>query len=179
MELNLEKFYRILAPRPVVLVSTHDEKGVSNAAPFSFVMPASTEPPLVAFTSEPSHHTAENILKTGDFVVNIPGYGVLEKLRICSEDFPRGVSEIEKANLSEEKSLKISSPKIKECFAHLECKLENSYTAGDHLLIVGRVVHADIDDRFFGDKGYGIALANPLMHIGGAEFGLLGKIVKA
>lgn len=178
MDLSLTQWYKVLAPRPVVLVSTVNAKGISNAAPFSFVMPCSTEPPLIAFASDPEHHTVKNILETKDFVVNIPGRKLLKQLWICAEDFPYGVSEIKKANLTEEKSVNIKSPKIKECFAHFECKLFKQYRAGDHSLIVGKVLRADISDKYFPKKQYSITQANPLMHISGTEFGLLGKVIK-
>ncbi len=178
MELSLTQWYKVLAPRPVVLISTVNAKGISNAAPFSFVMPCSTDPPLIAFSSDPEHHTVKNILETKDFVVNIPGRKLLKQLWICAEDFPYGVSEIKKANLTEEESIKVQSPKIKECFAHFECKLSKQYRAGDHSLILGKVLRADINDEYFLGKKYLISRANPLMHIAGAEFGLLGKVVK-
>jgi flavin reductase (DIM6/NTAB) family NADH-FMN oxidoreductase RutF len=154
MELNLSQWYKVLAPRPVVLISTVNAKGISNAAPFSFVMPCSTEPPLVAFASDPEHHTVKNILKTRDFVVNIPGQEILNKLWICANDFPQGVSEIKKAHLTEEKSVRVKSPKIKECFAHFECKLFKQMPVGDHLLIVGDVLWADVKDEFLKRKKY-------------------------
>lgn len=179
MKLSLKKWYRILAPRPVVLVSTVNNKGVSNAAPFSFVMPVSSSPPLIAFASHPGHETAKNILKTGDFVVNIPSLDVLKELWICADDIPEGVSEIETAKLTEERSNKVKSPKIKECFAHYECKLAGHYKTGDHLLIVGEILHADIRDDLMKKEEFDITRANPLMHIGGEEFGLLGKVIKA
>jgi len=178
MELNLSQWYKVLAPRSVVLISTVNAKGVSNAAPFSFVMPTSCDPPLIAFASSPDHHTVKNILKTKDFVVNIPGHEILKELWVCANDFPAGVSEIKKAGLTEERSTKVKSPRIKECFAHFECKLFRKYLAGDHLLIVGRVLRADVRDDYLSGKKYLITQANPLMHIGGDEFGLLGKVVK-
>ncbi|GAG42297.1 unnamed protein product, partial [marine sediment metagenome] len=39
MKVELSQWYKILVPRPAVLVSTVSAKGISNAAPFSFVMP--------------------------------------------------------------------------------------------------------------------------------------------
>lgn len=179
MELSLSQWYKVLNPRPVVLISTVNLKGVSNAAPFSFVMPVSCDPPLIAFASSPSHHTVKNILKTKDFVVNIPGHGILKELWVCAGNFPAGVSEIKKANLTEEKSTEVKSPRIKECFAHFECKLFRRYMAGDHLLIVGRVLQADVRNDYYSGGKYLITQANPLMHIGGKEFGLLGKVIKA
>ncbi len=179
MELSLNQWYKVLAPRPVVLISTVNLKGVSNAAPFSFVMPTSCDPPLIAFASSPDHHTVKNILETGDFVVNIPSYEILKELWICAKDFSAGVSEIKKANLTEEKSTKVKSPGIKECFAHFECKLFKKYLAGDHLLIVGKILQAYVRNEYFSGGKYLITRANPLMHIEGNEFGLLGKVIKA
>lgn len=179
MKLDPSKCYKILAPRPVILVSTLSPKGISNAAPFSFVMPVSIEPPLIAFASDPDHDTVKNILKTKDFVVNIPGRKLLKKLWVCRKDFPYGVSEIKKAKLTEEKSSRVKPPKIKECLAHFECKLFRKHKSGDHLLIIGRVVEASIEDRFFKAGKYRLKRALPLMHIGAEEFGLLGKVVRA
>ena len=179
MKLDPSKWYKILAPRPVILVSTVDRKGISNAAPFSFVMPVSMDPPLIAFASDPDHDTVKNILKTKNFVVNIPGRRMLKKLWVCRKDFPYGVSEIKKAKLTEEKSSKVKSPKIKECLAHFECRLFRKLKSGDHLLIIGRVVEATLDDRFFKAGKYRLKQALPLMHIGAEEFGLLGRIVRA
>ncbi len=178
MELSLSQWYKVLAPRSVVLISTVNLKGISNAAPFSFVMPTSCDPPLIAFASSPDHHTVKNILETGDFVVNIPSYEILKELWICAKDFPAGVSEIKKAGLTEEKSTKVKSPGIKECFAHFECKLFKKYLAGDHLLIAGKILQAYVRDEYFSGGKYLITQANPLMHIGGNEFGLLGKVIK-
>ena len=39
IKLDLNNWYKVLAPRSTVLVATVNEKEISNAAPFSFVMP--------------------------------------------------------------------------------------------------------------------------------------------
>ena len=124
-DLEIEKAYRVLAPRPTIIVTTANSKGESNAAPFSFTMPVSVKPALVAFASVPSHHTYKNIEETGEFVVNIPNEAILEKLWITGEKFPYGVSEIEESGLTQMESLKVSAPKIAECIAHM--KLPNAF----------------------------------------------------
>ncbi len=178
MEIDFSLWYRVLAPRPVVIVSTVNSRGISNAAPFSFVMPCSVSPPLIEFSSSPGHHTAKNILKTGDFVVNVPGRGALDKLWKCSGNLPAGVSEIKKSGLTEEKSLKVKSPGIVECFARYECKLHGKFRTGDHITFVGRIVRAFVEDKYFKNKEFKVLQADPLMHIGGKRFGLVGKIIK-
>ncbi|MEW6189656.1 MAG: flavin reductase family protein, partial [Actinomycetota bacterium] len=95
MKLELGNFYKILAPRPAVLISTIDGRGRTNVAPFSFVMPVSRTPPLIAFALAPQRHTLANIRETREFVVNIVPEEILDELLICGKSFPKGVSEIE------------------------------------------------------------------------------------
>lgn len=179
MEIELSKWYKLLVPRAVVLISTVSKGGVSNAAPFSFVMPASVEPPMIAFASDPNHHTISNIKETGDFAVNIPGVDMLNQLWTCGEDFPKGVSEIEKAHLTEKKSKKIKSPKVAEALAQFECKLEAMYGIGDHIIVVGRVVDVELKRGFLAKGKYNFLKARPLLHMGGNEFTLPEKIIRA
>jgi flavin reductase (DIM6/NTAB) family NADH-FMN oxidoreductase RutF len=179
MKINPEKWYKLLVPRPAVLVSSISPQGISNAAPFSFVMPVSMDPPLIAFACAPDHDTAKNIVKTKEFVVNVPGRNILKKLWVCKKDFPYEVNEIEKAKLTELKSSKIKAKRIKECIAHFECRLLKVQKAGDHQLIIGKVVEASVDDRFFKKGKYQLKQAAPLLHIGAEEFGLLGRVVWA
>ena len=178
MELSFGKWYKVLAPRAVVLVSTVSKKGVSNAAPFSFVMPVSFKPPLLAFASSPAHDTVRNIDETGDFVANVPGEEILKELWISAEGFPPEVSEFKEAGLTEAKSAKVKSPGVKEAIARFECKLSAKYAAGDHVIIVGEVLRTEVRDEYFSGSKYNVSEAKPLMHIAEKEFALPGKIVR-
>ena len=62
--LDVESFYRVLAPRPTIIVTTVNKKGEVNAAPFSFTMPVSVNPPLIAVASVAKHHTYHNLEET-------------------------------------------------------------------------------------------------------------------
>jgi len=177
MKLQLSDFYRILAPRPAVLISTLDGEGVPNAAPFSFVMPVSSDPPLVAFASAPGRHTLANIRETGEFVINIAPANIIDELWVCSESFPKGVSEIEEAGLTERKSKSIKVPSIKECVGWIECTLEFEKEAGDHVIIVGRVVNAEAKDELFTEGKFDVLKAKPLMHLTGRDFAIPGRII--
>jgi flavin reductase (DIM6/NTAB) family NADH-FMN oxidoreductase RutF len=168
--LEVENAYRVLAPRPAIIVTTMNSKGEVNAAPFSFTMPVSTKPPLVAFASVPSHHTYKNVEETGEFVVNIPNEAILEKLWITGEKFPYGVSEIEKADLTQIKSSKVAPPKIGECIAHIECKVHEIIELGDHKLVVGEVVYVDTDSKALKDGLLDVENVKPVLHLGGVNF---------
>lgn len=178
MKLTSSKFYKAFAPRITVLVTTVDGRGRVNAAPFSFAMPVSMEPPLLALGLNPKNDTIANIKETKEFVVNLPPKEIVKQVWDCSESFPRGVNELEKTGLTEVKSNKVKPPRVKECIAWFECKLEFIKKAGDHALVVGRVVEAEARDEFMKKDGnLDTEKAGVLMHIGGNEFSMPGNIV--
>ena len=165
-----ENAYRLLAPRPTIIVTTKSKNGNVNAAPFSFTMPVSINPPLLAFASVPTHHTFKNIEETKEFVVNIPNKDILEKLWITGEKFPEDINEIEKAGLTQIKSSKVSPPKIGECVAHMECKMYWIKDSGDHKLVVGEVVDADASTNAIKEGLLDVENIKPILHLGGVNF---------
>ncbi|MTK64322.1 MAG: flavin reductase family protein [Methanobacterium sp.] len=169
IETETEKAYRLIAPRPTIIITTQ-YKGRINAAPFSFTMPVSVEPPLVAFASAPTHHTFKNIEKTGEFVINIPNEDILKELWITGEKLPEEVNELEKANLTGISSSIVSPPKIGECIAHMECKVHSITDVGDHKLVIGRVVKADVDKTALKDGLLDVENVKPVLHLGGVNF---------
>jgi len=178
MKLELENWYKLLAPRPAVIISTVNGEGQVNAAPFSFIMPLSGEPAMVAFASAPEHHTIRNIKETEVFVVNIPGRNILDKLWICAKSFDYGVSEIEKAGLTAEKSENVKAPRIKESIGFFECELGRMEEIGGNVFVIGNILLAEVKDEFFSGGKYDIKKAAPLTHIGGQAFSAPGEIIE-
>ena len=169
-ETKVEHAYRLLAPKPTIIVTTKSNEGKVNAAPFSFTMPVSINPPLIAFASVPTHHTFKNIDDTGEFVVNIPNENILDKLWITGDKFPEGVNEIEKAGLTQLDSIEVSPPRIEECVAHMECKVQWIKDSGDHKMIVGEVLHAYAARNVLKDGLLDVENIKPVLHLGGVNF---------
>lgn len=178
MKVKAENFYEILSPRCTVLISTQDREGRPNAAPFSFVMPVSTNPPLVVFSAAPQRHTLANVRETGEFVLNVVPEQLLDRLWICSRPFPEGVNEIREAGLTERKSTIVKAPGIEESIGWVECQAEFEQPAGDHVLVVGRVVHAECKDEFMKGEQFDVARAKPVMHIRGRRFGVAERMLQ-
>ncbi len=180
MELELKNWYKILAPRPTVVISTVDEEGRPNAAPFSFCMPVSVNPPLVAFASAPERHTLANIRKTKEFILNLLAKEMLPSLWVCAKPFPAGINEIKEAGLTQEQGKKVNVPRIKEAFGWIECRLKSEVKGGDHFIIIGEVLEAETRDDCLSKTGnLNLKATNPLLHLGGNEFGLATEIVTA
>lgn len=169
-EINIENAYRLLAPRPTIIVTSMNEEGEVNAAPFSFTMPVSMNPPLISFASVQSHHTYRNIKETSEFVINIPGEDILEKLWITGQKFPYGVNEIEKAGLTQIESVEVNPPGIEECLAAIECRVHWIKNAGDHDIIVGKVINVRAKDNALKDDLLDVEKVKPVLHVGGVNF---------
>lgn len=180
MKIAEGNFYKVIAPRTTIIVTTMDHMGDVNAAPFSFVMPVSMDPPIIAFACSPDRETLENIRSTGEFVVNVPTAEMIRGLLVCLKKFPPGVNEILAAGLTEDPPKRVAPPRIRECVAWFECRKTNEVVAGDHIIVLGEVLAAEVDDRLI-DKAGNINMlsSNVLMHVGGPIFSTPGKAVKA
>jgi flavin reductase (DIM6/NTAB) family NADH-FMN oxidoreductase RutF len=73
---------------------------------------------------------------------------------------------------------KVKAPIVKECIAHLECKLRSQFKTGDHTIFIGEIVEAYADKGVFTDK-YDVDKARMLFHLGGNVFATLDPKVYA
>jgi flavin reductase (DIM6/NTAB) family NADH-FMN oxidoreductase RutF len=150
----------LVAPRPIAWVTSMDEEGNLNAAPFSAYNYLCTDPPIVGMgvTNRPDARftpkdTARNIRRTGEFVINVVTDDLLEKMNITATDFPAGVNELEMAGLTTTPSSVVKVPRIAEAHAALECREFTSMEIGRSRIILGRVVAMYVEDRFVDPAG--------------------------
>ena len=60
-----DPFKAIVAPRPIGWISTVDEHGRNNLAPYSFFNAISSNPPMVIFSSEGALHNFQGVNRHG------------------------------------------------------------------------------------------------------------------
>src|SRR5690349_15148359 len=82
----------VVVPRPIALVTTIDEAGTVNAAPFSFFNALGGDPPIVVLglgdrPKGEDKDTARNIRQSREFVVNIVDESMAAAMNICGIDF--------------------------------------------------------------------------------------------
>jgi flavin reductase (DIM6/NTAB) family NADH-FMN oxidoreductase RutF len=68
---------------------------------------------------------------------------------------------------------KVQPPIIKECVAHLECKLHSQFTTGDHTVFVGEIVEAYANKEVLTGEKYNIEKARMIFYLGLDEFATL------
>lgn len=144
-----------IIPRPIAWVSTVDEKGRPNLAPFSFFTGITAEPMTVCFApvrdrSGKKKDTLANVEAVKEFVVNIATENTSVQMVATSAEYPRGVSEFEKAGLTPVPSKIVQPPRVKESPLALECRLNQIVTISEGpiggSLVIGEVVHVHVDD---------------------------------
>ena len=79
-------------------------------------------------------------------MVAVPGPELVAKIEGVGEAFGHDVSESAKAGLTAMPSRMVKLCRIKECQAHLECRLAWAREAGDHFIVTGEVVAASLRD---------------------------------
>ena len=150
----------LVAPRPIALVTSLNQDGAINAAPFSAYNYLCTDPPVIALgvTDKPGQpmtpkDTARNIRRAGEFVVNVVTEDLMAGMNLCATDFPADVSEVEMAGLSTVASSMVKVPRLAEAHAALECVEHATIEIGRSRIILGRVVAMFVEDRFVDGKG--------------------------
>ena len=155
-ELSERERYKLMIgtiiPRPIALVTTVDEHGRINAAPFSFFNCLSADPPILAIGVE-NHpdmsfkDTGHNIRMTEVFTVNIVSFAIAEAMHVCGAKYPRGVDELKEAGLTAVPGEKVASPFIAEAPAAFECKRHVTLELGrSRQIIMGEIVYAHYRD---------------------------------
>jgi flavin reductase (DIM6/NTAB) family NADH-FMN oxidoreductase RutF len=161
MELDLEgkhagrgyaMLVSLITPRPIAWVTTLNENGAVNAAPFSFFNALGGDPPIIGFApgdrdDGSPKDTARNIRRTHEFVVNLVDEATAEAMNRTAASLPYGASELENAGLTAVASSLVAPPRIGESPASLECKEWGTLQIGGNRVIIGLVRRVHVRDE--------------------------------
>lgn len=135
-----------ISPRPIAFVSTVNEDGVQNVAPYSFFNAFSSNPPILVFSSNrrvsdnTTKDTLHNVRKMKECVINVVNYDIWHQMSLASVEFPSDTSEFVKVGLTPEESITVKAPRVKESPINMECIVKDIIELGDqggagHLII--------------------------------------------
>jgi len=132
-----------ILPRPIAVISTRNEDGSNNLAPFSFFTAVSASPMIIAFC--PMIKSSTGTLK------DTPRNIFREKVNLASTEIPYGEDEFIFTGLTPINSEKIKAKRMKESLIHFECIFRDSLSYGDQpgagQIITGEVVKVHIADE--------------------------------
>ena len=162
---DLKMYYTYAAPLSTILVSAVDEKGRPNIITVAWHSPISIAPPLYGISLGPMRYSHELIEKTGEFVINFPPFGLLEKVHRCGSVSGRTAQKFDLTGLTPLPSEKVKPPGIEECYLNLECELAGAAAFGDHTWFVGEVLGIRADEGLF-EGGILKEQGDPILYMG-------------
>jgi flavin reductase (DIM6/NTAB) family NADH-FMN oxidoreductase RutF len=146
-----------IVPRPIAWVSTLNENGTANLAPFSFFTGVTSEP-LTCLICVARNKAGEkkdtwrNIERTNEYVIHVVSDALGQQMNATSRALPYGVDEFEVAGVTKAPSELVAPPRVLESPVAMECRLDRIVEVGPPgdgtAIIIGQVllwhVHDDV-----------------------------------
>lgn len=143
----------LVIPRPIGWISTVDEDGNENLAPFSYFNAVSDRPPTVMFSAgdldDGLKDTPRNALETEEFVANLATRDLVESVDKTSAYVDE--NEFDVAGLERTPAETVAPPRVASARAAMECEVSESLRIGRHTVVFGEVTLFHVDDSLTTD----------------------------
>lgn len=155
MDIDPAHFRTVLGHYPTgvcVITATHPQAGSVGLVVGSFGS-VSLDPPLVAFYVTTDSNSWAQVRECGHFCVNVLGE---DQLELCKRIASRKQDKFHDVahRLSDHEM-----PVLDDVVAYIECTIENEVDAGDHVIVLGKVLNLtterDVGPLLFFRGGYG------------------------
>lgn len=184
-ELDEQLIYKLLSgsvvPRPIAWLTTQNEEGLVNVAPFSFFNVASANPPLlsVAFTGEKDSYL--NLRTTKEAVIHLINSDNVVLMNQTAAKLAANESEAEKFALDLEPSQIVNVPSLVKSRVRFETQLYQDISLGQegHLVLLEVVSLSFTDEVIDTEKFYiDIEALGPIARLAGNDYAKLGESFK-
>lgn len=140
MDADAKKTALRMIPYGIYVLSADGEAGPA-AATVNWVTQTSFDPPLVVVGVKSDSNIYSGLKQAGHFALNMLGKGqqgpafgffkpsMVDENLISGEPFQAGAS---------------GAPLLDNAQAHVECKLDRIVEVGDHHIVIGEVIHANV-----------------------------------
>ncbi|KAB8312653.1 flavin reductase family protein [Erwinia endophytica] len=179
-------FRACVTPRPIAWISTTDENGIDNLAPFSQCQIVTIDPPMVMFCAnhypdDTRKDSARNAESTGWFVWNMATEDLKEAVNKSAMIVPSHVDEFELANVAKIKADLSQIPMVADSPCQLECKYISTQTIkgnsnlGTVDLILGEVIRIHVKDEYIKDGMMDVSKAQVLARMGYIDYSTISN----
>lgn len=152
-----------IGPRPIAFASTLDKNGKPNLSPFSFFNIFSANPPVLVFSparrvrDNSVKHTLLNCEATGQVVINVVNFEIVQQMSLSSTEYAEGVNEFLKSGLTPIPSEIVKPYRVAESPVQFECKVIEIIALGKEggagNMIVCEVLKMHINEAVLDDNG--------------------------
>ena len=172
--------------RPVAFVTTLNDNGIVNGAPYSYFNIVSSNPPRISISVQRNQgqlkDTARNILANGQFVVHITDVENVEMVNTTAVLLPPDESEIELVGFTTVPSDVVKVPGVNEAKVRFECVLDQALTLNDDAgnvatdFIIGKIVMFHLDESILHNSYVQYEKLAPVGRLAGNDYVKLGEI---
>jgi len=152
-----------VGPRPIAFASTIDKNGKPNLSPFSFFNVFSANPPILIFSparrvrDNSIKHTLINAEATGEVVINVVNFDMVQQTSLSSTEYADGVNEFLKAGFSAIPSDIVKPYRVAQSPVQFECKVNQIISMGNQggagNLVICEVVKIHINESVMDNNG--------------------------
>lgn len=184
--LDANAAYRLLTgvvvPRPIAWITSLDEDGGLNLAPFSAFTMVANDPPMVGVNiglrAGERKDTARNIAHSGDYVVNIPSWEFRHAVHESGRAWEPELDEAGLLGLRTVPSDVVCPPRLADVPVSMECRLSKVVVFGraGAEFTVGEVVRFHIRADLLGNGKIDTAELDPAARLAGPNYGRLGAV---
>ena len=147
-----------IVPRPIAWVSTLNEDGSANLAPFSFFSGVGSDPPTCLFCVGrkgrveigSKKDTWANVERTGEYVIHVVPDALAARMNLTSKEYPHGFDEFQVAGLLKLPSERVAPPRLAEAPVAMECRLLQLHEVGEPgdgtAVIIGEILFWHVHD---------------------------------
>ncbi|MBP7275357.1 MAG: flavin reductase family protein [Kiritimatiellae bacterium] len=139
--LELHKAFTLIESGPVVLVTTHDGTK-NNIMTLSWTMVVDFTPKF-AITAGPWNYSYAALRKFKECVISIPTVDLLDTVVGIGTCSGADTDKFEKFGLTPVRGKQVRAPRIRECLAHIECKVVDIIPR--HNIVVLEGLEATVD----------------------------------
>jgi len=136
------RFSEVLRKYPLaVSVVTVGRGGSENALTVSWATPASFDPPMFLVALDRLHYSIDFVKSTRNFAVNLLAEG---QERLAGQFARQAMAGEDKLAGVARREGETGAPILTDALAYFDCELTSVVEAGDHYLLLGRVVDAGL-----------------------------------
>jgi len=105
-------------------------------------MRTSISPELYAISIGKTRYSLGLIKKSKVFVVNFMPYYLRDAILYCGRTSGVITDKFKETGLHKEEAESVDCPRIAEAIAYLECEVVTEVEAGDHVILIGKVIRS-------------------------------------
>jgi flavin reductase (DIM6/NTAB) family NADH-FMN oxidoreductase RutF len=166
-----------LMPVPAALITVAAPEGPGNIITLAWVGTVCSRPPMLSISVRPSRYSHELLLRSNEFVVNVPRADQVELVDLCGIVSGRDHDKFALSGFHPVAGATVAAPLIEECPVNLECVTRHRVLLGAHDLFIGEIVAAHFDESVVDERGrLDKSRIDPLAYVGGEYWSLKEKL---